>query len=326
MSNHNHQQVDFELLGKYLSGEATPEEGVALDNWILDAPENRKLFDQVSVIWNQAKQQQGHQLPDKEKLLHEIKAHLATAKVYPVRKRLYLSSIAAVFLLLAAAAIYIFFFREREQVIRYVNRATGTGIYRDTLSDHSLVVLNSNSNIKYPENFKRTLHLTGEAWFDVTSDQENPFIVSVGDIYIKVLGTSFNVHQQQKTIEVAVKTGAVMMYRDNQQIIVKADELGMYNVENHLFKLDSSFNVNSIGYVTRIFNFENASLKEIVAQLEKAYDITVVFENKKLENCTMSSPFENKSIKYIFEVISITLNVECRIENNTVYISGEGCN
>ena len=326
MSNHNHQEIDFELLGKYLSGEATPEEGVALDNWILDAPENRKLFDEVSVIWNEVKQQQVHQLPDKEKFLREIRARLAPVEVYPVRKRFYLTSIAAALLLLVAAAIYIFFFREKEQVIRYVNRTTGKGIYRDTLSDRSLVVLNSHSNIKYPENFKRTLHLTGEAWFDVTLNEGNPFIVNVGDIFIKVLGTSFNVRQQQHTIEVAVKTGAVMMYRGDQQIIVKAGSLGIYNVANHLFTVEASFNVNRIGYVTRVFNFENTSLKEIVAQIERAYDIKVVFENKNLESCTMSSPFENKSIKYIFEVISITLNVDCRIENNTVYISGEGCN
>ena len=80
-----------------------------------------------------------------------------------------------------------------------------------------------------------------------------------------------------------------------------------------------------MAYATRVFDFENVSLKQIAAQLEKAYGITVVFRNKKLEGCPMSSSFENRSVNYIFDVISATLNVSCDIDGKTVYISGKGC-
>jgi ferric-dicitrate binding protein FerR (iron transport regulator) len=72
-------------------------------------------------------------------------------------------------------------------------------------------MLRPNGSIEFPEIFaetRREIHLTGEAFFDVAKDQSRPFIISTGDVTIKVLGTSFNVkaYQGAKEITVAVKT------------------------------------------------------------------------------------------------------------------------
>jgi transmembrane sensor len=333
MSNAGDIQIDYELLAKYLSGEAAPEEAMAVDSWIQASAENSILFDQVSTAWDNASEEQKYHLPDKGKVLEELRRKLqpVTNSVYPIRNKHYWRNIAAVLLVLIGAASLGFLFRGKDTHVKvaYVTRQTGTAIYRDTLPDHSVVAVNSHSAIKYAAGLRekvRAIHLTGEAWFDVTTDAAKPFIVSVGDIEIKVLGTAFNVKQDTAAVEVVVKTGAVRMYRGDSGITVKAGERGIYHTDKGVFAMGGSFQTNKISYGTRVFNFENASLKNIAAQLEKAYGITIVFENKKLENCMMSSSFENKSIKYIFEIISITLNVECRIESERVYISGAGCN
>lgn len=64
------------------------------------------------------------------------------------------------------------------------------------LADGTKVWLNAGSKISYPPNFssrQRSLHLTGEAFFEVRKDQKNPFLVHTKTMDIKVLGTSFNV-------------------------------------------------------------------------------------------------------------------------------------
>jgi hypothetical protein len=80
-----------------------------------------------------------------------------------------------------------------------------------TLPDGSRVFLNSESSISYPEFFskdKREISLTGEAFFDVTRDENRPCIIHSGNVVTKVLGTSFNIQAfDGKDILVTVATG-----------------------------------------------------------------------------------------------------------------------
>jgi type II secretory pathway component GspD/PulD (secretin) len=102
---------------------------------------------------------------------------------------------------------------------------------------------------------------------------------------------------------------------------VKAGQKGIYSRSQQAFRLLRSFNVNDLGYATRVFNFDNVTLKEIAERIEKAYGITVVFGHERLKNLTMSSSFDNNTVQYVFDVISVTLNIRYRIDNKTVYIS-----
>jgi len=321
MSN---SQPAYELLGKYFSGEASPEEAMAVDDWIRQHPDHRKLYEAAAAAWDNAAPTPHYQLPDKARVLQEIERRAINASSQRTTWRI----AAALLVLLGAATLY-FVLRPsptRQTNVPMVIRQSTDGISRDTLPDQSLAVLNSHSSIKYRQNEARQLQLTGEAWFNVTFDPLKPFIVSVGDLRIEVLGTSFNVRELTSVIEVAVTSGAVRVSSSDTAVTVRAGQQLTWEVASRRFSLVDSFNPNKTGYATRIFNFENASLKEIVAQLEKAYGVKVILEDERLGNCTMSSAFDNKPIAYVFEVISITLNVQHRFENGRVYISGAGCN
>ncbi|RAJ80241.1 ferric-dicitrate binding protein FerR (iron transport regulator) [Chitinophaga dinghuensis] len=332
MSISSDQPMDMELLGKYLSGEASPEEAMAIDEWLAADPENRRQFQEITALWENMTPGKGHQLPDKTEAVQEFKRLLTKkgiATVHPIRKVFPYKSIAAGLLLLvcATSAYFLLYKKPADTLISKVVKQTNADVLRDTLPDHSVVVLNSFSQLKYAPNFnekKRELLLQGQAWFDVTADPQKPFVVQVGDIHIKVLGTSFNVIQDTNHIAVSVKTGAILMYRGADNITVKAGQKGVYNVGSQHFSLSDAVNINSMGYATRVFNFENATLKEVTTELSKAYNVKFIFGNQALENNTISSSFEDKPLEYILEVISITLNVECRKEQNIVYISEMG--
>ncbi|MBV8253384.1 MAG: FecR domain-containing protein [Chitinophaga sp.] len=334
MSIRSHIPVDIELLGKYLSGDASPEEAMAIDEWLADTPENRRLFQELTDIWESIVPGTGYQLPDKEQALLEWQRLIKnkdTAKVYPIKNAFPFKYVAAAVLgLICVTSAYFFFHKKTaDKMISEVVKQTNTEILRDTLPDHSIVVLNSHSQLRYTQQFNdsnRALTLHGQAWFDVATNPQKPFVIQAGDIHIKVLGTSFNVIQDSNKIEATVKTGAILMYKGNNNITVKAGQKGVFQVSSQQFSVMDTIDMNVMGYATRVFNFENATLKDMTTELGKAYNVNFVFENKELENRTMSSPFENNPLQYILEVISITLNVECRQENNTIYISGKGQN
>ena len=85
------------------------------------------------------------------------------------------------------------------------------------LPDGSKVWLNAESRLTYPKSFSgictRHVYLTGEAYFDVTENKSQPFIVETSNLQIKVLGTVFNVksYDGEKNIETTLVKGSVLI-------------------------------------------------------------------------------------------------------------------
>ena len=79
-----------------------------------------------------------------------------------------------------------------------------TGKSSVLLPDGSKVILHNGSSISYDESYSetnRSVSLTGEAYFDVTKDQDNEFSVFVDNLRVKVHDTSFNVSLDTKTTQ-----------------------------------------------------------------------------------------------------------------------------
>ncbi len=181
------------------------------------------------------------------------------------------------------------------------------------LPDGTKVWLNAASSLRYPTVFsddERWVEVTGEAFFEVASvqlpvrtlsRQKMPFIVNIlsplsqggpGGVKIEVLGTQFNVNAYSN--EAAVKTtlveGSLKIVKretaDGKQsadgkensIILKPGEQAVVVAHSPL-TIDHSPDVaKAIAWKSGFFNFEDASLEEVMRQLERWYDIEVVYE------------------------------------------------
>jgi transmembrane sensor len=333
MNSGRHIIIDDTLLGKYLAGEALPEEALALEKWLQASAENRKLFEESQTVWQKTGRVREVFLPDLLKMQSTGSADNQKRLV----KRIFFSRrnfqvAAAILLFVLAGSILLLLFVPGKKMVGkpdYIIKTAGDTVLQDTLPDRSAITLAQHATLKYPVDFndrKREVTLTGEGWFHVAANPDKPFIISAGNVFIRVTGTSFSVRQTDTLIETCVKTGTVMMYNGQGRVKITAGHKGIYSVIENKFSLADSFNINAIGFATGIFTFENASMKEIAGQLEKAYGITIVFENEKLKDCTISCSFDNKPINYIFDVIAVTLNIRWYIRNKTVYINGSGCN
>ncbi|MGN6420454.1 MAG: FecR domain-containing protein [Pseudobacter sp.] len=334
MSQHPNHQMDDQLLAKYLSGDATPEEAIQVNDW-LRLPGNMEQFRQSAYIWAQMEGDPVHQLPDQNNSWQNIKLAMqapVSIPLQPGKHNRWRFAIAASVLVVMLSGIYFLFFQPTQRIADYeVKKNTLTAenrVLRDTLPDGSRVVLNSFSAIEYSLDFPksgRNLGLHGEAWFDITPGPSDPFTIFAGDVTVKVLGTSFNVRETPDSVLVTLQSGSVRMCRDRDSITLQPGELGIYDIRNRHFEIIRSADPNQTGYATRIFDFKDESLREIASQIEKAYDIKIVFNNQALADCTMSSTFNNESLDYIMNVIAVTLNITFRTENKTVYLSGKSC-
>jgi len=108
-----------------------------------------------------------------------------------------------------------FWLNAREEIY-----ATQIGQVREVvLSDSSVITLNTNSKVtvRFTRDLRDIHLLQGEALFDVAKNKKRPFIVHVGDMLVRAVGTSFTVSLlPQKPIQVLVKEGVVELNRANK--------------------------------------------------------------------------------------------------------------
>lgn len=200
--------IDQNLFFKFFSREASVEETDALTAWLDEDPSRQEEFNKAYEMF----------MISQVVAFADLDSKPATG-VKAVRKRRWLTYVAS-----AAASVVIgmfinnyFFTRPIVETLDstvLVSEAQPGQRTSVTLSDGTVVELNSNSRIEYPAIFHkgdRRVRLEGEAMFDVAPDQEHPFIVETFAYDVKVLGTKFDViaDSKEKEFSTALLNGEV---------------------------------------------------------------------------------------------------------------------
>ncbi|QEC43165.1 FecR family protein [Pseudobacter ginsenosidimutans] len=147
-----------------------------------------------------------------------------------------------------------------------------------TLPDGTHVWLNAASSIRYPTIFSaknRKVELEGEAYFEVTKNAKQPFIVNASNkASIEVLGTSFNIsaYENEKSLNTTLIEGSVKV---NGSVIKPGQQARVTDALHIIGNADID---KVMAWQRGFFNFEGASLEEVMQQLERWYDIDVSYE------------------------------------------------
>jgi ferric-dicitrate binding protein FerR (iron transport regulator) len=159
--------------------------------------------------------------------------------------------------------------------------------FQVTLPDGTQVWLNAASSVRYPTMFsgkERQVEVTGEAYFEVAKNTAMPFRVNVGGkAEITVLGTHFNVnaYENEKAIATTLLEGSVRISsgKQAQPVVLQPGEQARITNTTAGIKVIANADIDkTIAWKNGLFYFEGASLAEIMRQLERWYDIEVVYE------------------------------------------------
>ena len=162
--------------------------------------------------------------------------------------------------------------------------------FQVTLPDGTKVWLNAASSLRYPTAFtgkERKVTVTGEAYFEVAHNAALPFVVNVNDKEeVTVLGTHFNInaYENEKAIHTTLLQGSVKVGNrqsaigNEKSVILKPGEQTSLSQSSQLSKPIPVQTEEVIAWKNGLFNFESASLGEIMRQLERWYDIEVSYE------------------------------------------------
>ncbi len=152
--------------------------------------------------------------------------------------------------------------------------------YQLTLPDGTRVWLNAASSIRYPTVFtglNRKIEMEGEAYFEVAKTPK-PFIVAADQrAEITVLGTHFNVnsYRNEERLLTTVLEGAVQVNRNADRKTITAGQQA--SATENIRVIDKVNTSRVVAWKNGFFDFEGVSLKEVMKQLERWYDIDVVY-------------------------------------------------
>jgi len=307
------------LIVNYLAGNVTNEEAVFFEAWINASPANRKYFLQVKNIWEASDRKFD---PAKistqaalKKVLNRI-SKISTARYIWQ----YWQKMAAVLIIPLILSALFFKHLNSSEPINYneVYTTFGTRTLL-TLSDGSVVWLNSGSRIKYPDKFankERKVSLEGEAYFEVQSDPTKPFIVHTSTIDVKATGTKFNVqaYKSSPNVKVSLVAGKVTVYQSNKPekpiSELKPDYQFTFDTltgENKL-KQDDMYKFTS--WIDGKLVFRNDPLTEVIERLNQLYNVDIEITENELKEYHYRATFENESLDEILKILKASAPID----------------
>ena len=313
-----------DLLIKYLLRETSPEEDLALSQWLAEDPENRKEFARFELIWNESKNLEQKITVDPEaawvKFKEQIPDAAPKAVIRPISNRLGWLRIAAVLFIIAGAwSIYLILGQNGYNTI-----SSGQMVRTEVLPDGSELTLNKNAVLSYKKDFKgnmRSVKLEqGEVFFNVSPDKARPFIIDADQVNIRVLGTSFNVKKNSDLTEVIVESGLVRVSLKDLQIeLKKGEKVLIKSTDATLHKELSTDNLYNY-YRTNIFVADNTPLWRMVEILNEAYQAQIEIADPKLRDLTLNTTFKDESLDTILHIISETLRIKVHKEGEKIIL------
>jgi ferric-dicitrate binding protein FerR (iron transport regulator) len=205
----------------------------------------------------------------------------------------------------AAIAITWMVLLPNNRVIRQVTETAATKSV--TLPDGSVATMNLLSSLNYSEDWSdnRVVELNGEAFFAVKKGSRFEVKTPMG--IVTVLGTSFNVFSRDNDMHVACVTGKVSVQQGQEQVVITPGQKVEW-VEGHLKVSD--FNTAQKSWRDGVFYFENVALAAIVKEMERQFQIQVVYGEEINQTMGMTTNFSKENMEMAFQTVGTPAGLE----------------
>ena len=187
------------------------------------------------------------------------------------------------------------------------------------LSDGTRVTLAPESRLRVsaqPDEPTREVALVGEAYFDVASDAERPFVIVAGNTLTRVLGTEFGIraYPGDSTIQVAVADGRVAFRASGTSeadaVLLRPGELGRFEVGGDQITRQAVNLDAYLGWEQGRLAFDDTPLSQVAAQLERWYGIPVRIGDASLRSRRVTASFRDQPVDEVIAVVAATLGLE----------------
>jgi len=320
MENLNNNQTE-RLIISFLEGNSSIEESDKLIIWINESEENRKHFMLLKNLWESSRDVPVSTEKAMKRIFQRTQFRSKTIIFWQLWQK-----VAAVLLFpLIIASLWLVFNKETSEKkagSELIEVFAPFGSYTSfELPDGSKVWLNAGSSIEYPEQFSRRnrmINMTGEAYFEVKSDKNNPFLLNTPYFIVKATGTRFNVMTYLDDNQPAVtliegKVSVCRQDKNGNQVLISAlqpDQHMIYNTLNGNSEVYTEDIYKYIAWKDGKLVFRNDPLSEVARKISRQYNVDVEIKGQSIQEYKFRASFENEPLNELLRLLKISSPID----------------
>ncbi len=329
------------LVEKYLIGDISDTERAELSSWIrsdkrisewweqeleksdraIDLSVSKKMFSLIETKL--------HEESEAVECAQEIQnAHsLRISKKRHVR-RLYnwMKWTAIIIIPICIASLTYFTLNTESEQLPFIVKANSGDKATVVLPDGTNVILNSASELQYMNDFgkkERRVSLEGEGYFNVAHDTQQTFIVQVGDLEVKVLGTEFNVcaYGDSQDISVVLLKGKVGIYTPTSSLKMLPGDRIKYNKTTRKMISEKVYANDYIAWTQGNLYFQNETLDNIMRTFSRIYNVSIRIDSPKIAKERFTGTIPGGSIRKALDILSLTSFFQYEVKDSTIILT-----
>jgi len=307
------KNIPWSLLMSHLKEEMTSEQEEEFIQWS-ENPENKALYNEIRDLWLGIIRNSTSYNPDTNYYWKILEARMEQmekkhAKIsFSLTKFRIVTAAASVLLIIAFSFSYLIGKSTSGEDLSIQTYRALNGKSEIILPDGSTVWLNLGSELTFETSFlkNRTVKLTGEALFEVKKEMNNPFVVSTGDIQVKVEGTRFNVqaYPKENNIRVALLEGKVSVLSNNDIFYMAPGEIAYFNRTSRQLQLEDGDVGFEAFWADRSCTFEKKTLRYICRYLERWYNIYIDLDPTIADSQVYSFTITDEPLEIVLQIMS----------------------
>jgi ferric-dicitrate binding protein FerR (iron transport regulator) len=320
--------MNYHDIKKYLEGKTTVSESEQIRSWLINLENDVELRQILGEIWANSEIQLKGQAPDFNRMLDQVHHQINNQQIHQLKPRALSTSFYQVFSRVAAILIIpllllsVYFYFNPAQTSNQLVSNTFREIYTKPgtrtqidLPDGTRVWLNDGTTFRYPEQFtgtQREVFVDGEAYFEVKSNPENPFVVNNPMMNTVVTGTHFNLnaYSADNYFEATLLEGKIHLENENKNLVMKPGEQVQFDshLENVVQKtVDPQ---NAAAWVDGKLIFKDEKLETAIKKLARWYNVEIIVTDPEITNYLMTATIQDEKLDQSLKLIALALPVK----------------
>lgn len=322
------------LIIKFFAGEISDNEMILLKSWLDLDPENRRIFNEENELWQEASVQTKLEHYQTDTAWMNISTRLRFGKnnwksltlLSKINFRILIA--AAVVACLVAVGGLSLWITGKTSFNRIVAASTMVATNEGEkahifLADSTEIILNSGSKLQFDRNYNikdRIVKFTGEAFFDVSTNHEKPFVVKLDQMSISATGTRFNVFSfgNEDRLETTLEEGEIKVsIKGKEPINVKSGQQVVYFVRSKKVLVRDVATDTYTSWKENKLRFNDTPFEEVLIRIGRKYNVKFEITNRDLLNLKYTATFIDESIEEVMDMLKTVSPITYKIYNRT---------
>lgn len=321
-------EPDESLLLRYIWEKVSVEERVWVDNWLQDDEEHENVLLQLANIYYAIHTQQRIEARDPLDAYGKVQKRISLPRRKIWLYHVYLAIACFVGILVLSTAIVLWIEKDVNIDTQMVTVQANAGMRTSfNLPDGTIAYLNSGSVLSYPLSYnkkERRVELTGEAYFKVVHNSEQPFVVSVANdkMRVKVLGTEFNLqsYKEETVVRTTLVSGSVNIEMVKKGSIVsrtklKPSEKAVYDIISGIMSVSTVNTEFDTAWKDGRLIFKDMLLPEVLNKLAYFYNVKFEVKDTAINSYRFTGTFDNKQLSQVLDYLKISSRIKYTINH-----------